>query len=280
MPNLIDHTFFIGTINVPNTNQPAVQGLLTTLISQYQEKLLTDLLGRKMYKLFLDGIQEDPVASRWQELLTGADYVDMYGRDQRWMGIAPVSTDLLQQIYDGLSIDVVVGRGQQWDPAADQSVCTIPTPLQGKSFALEQRVTGTLRSDEYTLNAPIPANTAITLTGGKKFNLNDTYFFKGMKSSFVPVAGTDRRSMIAQFVYYWYLRTQASQTSGVGESITKTENAARTSPADKMTTAWNQMVVWVKELILFLRSKEDVYPEFELQWMNPQYIRPINSFNI
>jgi hypothetical protein len=278
MPNLIDYTFFIGTINVPNTNQPAVQGLLTTLITKYQEKLLTDLLGRKMYLAFMDGIQAPVVEAKWQELLTGADYVDMYGRDQRWMGIAPVSTDIIQQIYDGLAIDVVVGRGQTWDPVADQSVCTIPTPLQGKAFSLEQRVTGTLRPDEYTINAP--ANTAITLTGGKKFTLSDTYFFKGIKSSFAPVSGTERRSLIANFVYYWYQRTKASETSGTGESITKTENAARTSPADKMTAAWNEMAVWVKEMILFLRSKDDVYTDFLIQYMNPQYIRPINSFNI
>jgi hypothetical protein len=278
MPNLIDYTFFIGTINVPNTNQASTQGLLTTLITKYQEKLLTDLLGRKMYLDFMAGIQEPSVADKWQELLTGADYVDMYGRDQRWMGLAPVSTDIIQQIYDGLAIDVVVGRGQIWDPAADQSVCTIPTPLQGKAFSLEQRVTGTLRPDEYTINAP--ANTMITLTDGKKFLLNDTYFFKGIKSSFAPVSGTERRSLIANFVYYWYQRTKASESSGVGESITKTENAARTSPADKMTAAWNEMAVWVKEMILFLRSKEDVYPEFLIQYMNPQYIRPINSFNL
>jgi hypothetical protein len=278
MPNLIDHTFFIGTLTVPNTNQQSVQGLLTTLITKYQEKLLTDLLGRKMYLAFMDGIQAVSVDAKWQELLTGADYVDMYGRDQRWMGLAPVSTDILQQVYDGLAIDVVVGRGQTWDPAADQNVCTIPTPLQGKSFALEQRVTGTLRADEYTVNTP--AITIVTLTGGKKFQMSDTYFFKGIKSSFTPVSGTERRSLIANFVYYWYQRTKASESSGVGESITKTENAARTSPADKMTTAWNEMAVWVKEMVLFLRSKEDVYTEFELQWMNPQYTRPINSFNL
>lgn len=69
------------------------------------------------------------------------------------------------------------------------------------------------------------------------------------------------KPIISRFVYYWYLRQQATQTTGVGESSNKTENAIRTSPNQKQATAWNDMVKAVKSCYAYLHDNVDLYPE-------------------
>lgn len=78
--------------------------------------------------------------------------------------------------------------------------------------------------------------------------------WRGLKNS------TLSQSLIANYVYYWYLRDQASVTTGTGEKTAKAQNASNASPRVKMARAWNQMVKWNWELVEFLLSND--YPEF------------------
>jgi hypothetical protein len=71
------------------------------------------------------------------------------------------------------------------------------------------------------------------------------------------------KSMIANYVYCYFLRSIASQSTTMGEVTTKTENADVVSPADKMIRAWNEMVDWVYEMVYFLDSNTSVYPEWK-----------------
>lgn len=69
------------------------------------------------------------------------------------------------------------------------------------------------------------------------------------------------KNIITRYVYYWYLRQQATNTNGVGEAINDTENSTRTSPAQKQTTAWNDMVSYVKSCYCFIHSNIAEYPD-------------------
>jgi hypothetical protein len=76
------------------------------------------------------------------------------------------------------------------------------------------------------------------------------------------------KQIIKKYVYYWWLRQEATQSTGVGESINKTENAVRTNPAQKQVTAWNDMIELCKSTLHYLYINQSVYPE---------YIVPSNS---
>lgn len=91
-----------------------------------------------------------------------------------------------------------------------------------------------------------------------------------------------KRSPIAAYVYYFYQRDMATQTTGVGEAATKTENAVRVSPVNKMVKAWNEAARSAQELIAFLEANRDTYPEFTgLQAQKAsRYFQPINAFGI
>lgn len=84
--------------------------------------------------------------------------------------------------------------------------------------------------------------------------------------------GTAKKSLIANYVYYYWQRDVVSFSSGSGEKTGNTTNAIPATPAIKMVRAWNEMVQWNWQLREFLLSNLDSYPE---------YIDPINiSFSI
>jgi hypothetical protein len=182
---LIDRTYFIGELNIPNTSNAAVGSLLDLFIEKYEAKFLTEVLGYELYNAFKAGLLEEPIPQKWTDLKNGVEYTDQTGRTRLWPGL-------------------------------------ITQP---------------------------PA---------------------------------DKQSPIANYVYYWYIRNNHSQTAAMGEVKSQNENAVTHSPALKMTRAWNEMSGWVCDLKDYLDSKKSDYPEWESQdvWRMLRSFRPINEFNL
>jgi len=93
-----------------------------------------------------------------------------------------------------------------------------------------------------------------------------------------------KQSLIANYVYYWWMRDKASITTHVGEADAKTDGADKVNPGQKMCRAWNEMVQWNRSLVMFLDINQETYPE----WDNRRHIiqchfgllSPINVFNL
>lgn len=66
--SLIDVSFFIGEMNVPNTDQASTASLLQVYIDQYEPEYLTALLGPDLYAAFKDGLLLQPVPQEWTDL--------------------------------------------------------------------------------------------------------------------------------------------------------------------------------------------------------------------
>lgn len=185
---LIDHTYFIGEINLPNTTKADVQERLNFFINKYEEKLLIELLGYDLYKQYKTGLTAQEPESKWLDIRDGAEYTNSAGIMFKWDG---------------------------------------------------------LRNEE------------------------------------------TKKSMIANYVYYWWMRNEVSQTSAVGEVITTTENAVRTSPSVKMSRAWNEMVESSWRLIRFLDAKTTVYYPNSYRYWNSltqarlsDVLTPLNTLNL
>jgi hypothetical protein len=194
MSSLIDISFFVADINIPNTDQPLVEERLDYFITKYEKEFLRDLLGVALYNAFVAGLAEDPIAAKWTNLKSGCSYTGQDGRAAVWRGIVE------------------------------------------------------------TLVEPVTA-------------VGDT-----------PAVAGEYQSMIANYVYYWYMRNGATQSSGVGEVVTNAENATIASPKQKMASAWNEMSTWIRELSLFLYAKAETYTEWDQQyhWRMMKKFIPIN----
>lgn len=157
MPNIIDTTFFVGQLAVPQLEQAAVTATLQAMIDKLEPEYMRKVLGYKTYKDFVAGITGEP----WLKLLNGAEYVNRYGVEDKWRG------------------------------------------------------------------------------------------FKVGKTS-----------PIANYVFYYWLRKEASASTGGGEKILKAQNAVETSSMFKQTRVWNEMVEWNKELWDFLFVHQADYPNY------------------
>lgn len=79
----------------------------------------------------------------------------------------------------------------------------------------------------------------------------------------------DKQSVIANYVYYWYQRAIATQSTGIGEVKFNPDGAMLDNPNQKMAAAWSEITCRVEEFIEFMDVKNSVtpmiYPEFVFQ---------------
>lgn len=84
--------------------------------------------------------------------------------------------------------------------------------------------------------------------------------------------GYDLKTAIDNFIYYWYMRDQDSQTVGVGTVKTANQNAVTVSAADKVTRTWFEMVGIAFQTLRYLNTNASLYPEFVMpHWFNGFY---------
>jgi hypothetical protein len=82
MANLIDASYFIGEINIPNTQKTEIQESLDWFISKYEQELLQKLLGWELWSLY----NADASSQRFVDLINGTDYV-YGGYIYHWRGL-------------------------------------------------------------------------------------------------------------------------------------------------------------------------------------------------
>jgi hypothetical protein len=69
MPNLIDSSFFVGDINIPNTSKPEVAESLNLFIAKHETELLKQLFGYELWKSY----NTDATTPRFFSLINGED---------------------------------------------------------------------------------------------------------------------------------------------------------------------------------------------------------------
>ena len=58
----------------------------------------------------------------------------------------------------------------------------------------------------------------------------------------IGLKNTSKKSLIANYVYFFHRRNNVSQNNGVGETVSMTENSKVISPTAKLYDAWNKMI--------------------------------------
>lgn len=273
---LIDRTYFVGELSIPNTSQVAIGSAVDLFIEIYEVKLLTEVLGYTLYKALKAGLQIVPLAQKWTDLIEGVEYTDLATKTRFWKGLVTQPPTVLNALDALNPIDIVVGRGQLYDPIPATTSTTVPAALVGKTFIFEKRGVGKLIAGEYS----VVGNT-LTLIGDQ-FAINDVYTYKSATLAINTSTGTDKKSLIANYVYYWYIRNNHTQTATTGETKAANENSVMANPSLKLVRAWNEMSAWICELVDYLDTKKDDYTEWADHdvWCMRRKFRPINEFNI
>jgi len=275
---LIDRSYFIGELNIAGSDRAPVQEVIDWFIAKYEPELLRRLLGVNLYNAFITGLQESSPDARWTDLLNGKEYT-YGGITKRWRGIISEPGAVVNVLQSVGSIAVIVGRGQLEsngypadDPVAGATNVNIPSSLIGKDFIVVQRAFGELRADEYEI-----VNGTVFRLKNWTFGLNDTYFFKSATLTINTTAGLNKESLIANYVYYWYMRNLQTQTTVSGEVVTTNENSSGVSAAHKAARAAYECDRWTWEMRDFLNSNSSTYPEWTGTHCQPLWA---NAFGI
>lgn len=251
---LIDKSYFFGDLEVAQKSQSTVEAALQWFIDEYEPKLLTELLGYELYRDFKAGLQVDPIADKWLDLLYGKEYTNRQGTLTKWGGLLQVADIMNPGTYYPDDIEIIISGALIGATTYTNSF------LVGKSFRVVQRGFGPLGSD-ITINS-----NGFTLNEGVFIDQSRYYIeFTAPVPLPTPVdvtPGTAKKSLIANYVYYWYSRQQATGTTGTGEKELAAQNAINASAVTKQMNAWNKMVDWVRDCREFLLTNDDDYPQY------------------
>lgn len=160
-------------------------------------------------------------------------------------------TELLTRLL-GYELNKAYQAALLLEVAADPDA--VPTPIA--AVLLEQRFIDLRDGKEYT-----GSNGATVKWPGLRFTV-----------------GTSKKSLIANYVYWHYLRDNHTFTTGSGEK--KSPLAINALPTAKLNRAWNEMVDWNFQLNDFLNKEIATYPEYEKVCIDRQLFTKENGLNL
>ena len=175
-------------------------------------------------------------------------------------------------------IDHTYFAGEQNIPNADRTDMSerIQWLILKHEPALLRDVLGVEMYDDLQAN---PGNYAGLLNGEAYTNARGTKrYWPGLKSS----SGLYKQSLIASYVYYYWLRDSATNTTGVGEVKAESENSVRVSSVPKQVRAWNEAVRGIEELMCYLEANKATYTLWDasrVRSLSSKY-SPINLLGI
>jgi hypothetical protein len=271
---LIDQTYFKGDLMIAGLTKAEVSERLNLFIEKYEQEFLQDLFGYPLYKALIDGLSQVSVEQRWMDILEGAEF-QYNSRTRKWKGLVILPSGQTLVINPGSQQVLIAGDVGTYDPTPGQLTLTLPPAFIGSYFIIERRGTGQLRPDEYTV-----VGNLLTLVGMPAWNNGETIFLSKNPSIGVSGAGTLVKSPIANYVYWHWIKDQNTQTVGMGEVSSKSENAINVSPATKMVRAWNEMSDWLSDLYYFMQTNYQTYPEWRFSDSYWSQFRKTNTFGI
>jgi len=108
------------------------------------------------------------------------------------------------------------------------------------------------------------------------------FIYRGQKVRWIGLRNAQKRSPLADFVYFKYKADNVEHTVGAGNMQSNAENGTIVSPMGKMVPAWNSMSASLNTLFCFIESRGLDYSS----WTRPRssfvksLLNPVNSFNI
>lgn len=113
------------------------------------------------------------------------------------------------------------------------------------------------------------------LKGGAEYNNR-----KGYLKKWTGFENSDKKSPIANYIFFWSTKDNATFAAGMGEMEGKSDNAKVAGYAVKQSRAWNEMVEQTWLLYDFLLNKKDgagvlIYPEFDIKQVDCELTQTI-----
>lgn len=268
MPNLINSSFFVREITIPNLNDTRVLERLNMYIQKYEPLFLQEALGYYLYKALLS--ESNGYYSR--QFLGNELRNDEQIKVGTTSGLVAFTNSftfdgtLAKPDYRGYNIVISEINGGQGiltknvDFSWDYQTGVFQFLQTGNVFQPNQFYNVHFENNPFILSSGstgLVTDRMVDLIFGKEYIVSGiTYNWQGLVH--------EDMSCIAYFVYYMLMSDMAQQVTTTNVSTVKGENAVNHSQEDKMLTAWNFMAEEVEELYSFLWNNQSTYPEFNI----------------
>jgi len=85
----------------------------------------------------------------------------------------------------------------------------------------------------------------------------------GLPYQWIGLKNAEKISPLADYIYYWWLRSAQVQTTPMGQVKTKNQNAAASPAVIQEAAVWNEMIERNRKLNDFLYINYELYPEYQ-----------------
>lgn len=85
---LIDESYFVGELQIVNTDKTHILERLENFINKYELEFLRDIMGYDLYKAYTAGIAVNPPDVKWTNIKAGVEYTGSDDRLHKWEGLA------------------------------------------------------------------------------------------------------------------------------------------------------------------------------------------------
>lgn len=256
---IIDPSYFINRLNLPQTGNSAGLAEVQAFIDQYEPEYLQCVLGMDLWQAFINGIDGSGLPEqRWVDLLQGKDFTKQ-NCTYKWNGFAPLTAGGAYSINGSNFQDFTAGGAGEFDPVSGSAVMTIPPAFVGAiDLKVYIRGTGWLKPTEFSVTG-----NQLTLLGGILFNNGTVVFLQTGLSLSVISGAIIRISPIANYVFYQFVDEREEDFTLVGNVKSTTENNRVVNATQRLVYTWNRMVDMNRLLYNFLYINKTVYPEWK-----------------
>ncbi len=84
--SLIDASYFVKKLNIPNTDSPEIAEAVTSYINQFEPMFLQRLFGYPLYSAY----KAHSADARFTDILNGKEYTNLNGYLNKWNGLIEV----------------------------------------------------------------------------------------------------------------------------------------------------------------------------------------------
>lgn len=303
--SLIDQSYFTGYLSIPQLGQPAVVAVLDVFIQQQEPLVLQAALGYELWEDFVNGLTQPSIDQKWLNLRDGVTF-DQTGywppfywtqqtrqnplstwfiprtpnRRARWIGFLGGQPLGGSTNPTGSILPLVVGNTGA--PVPNTTVATLPI-LAGTVYSIERRGFGSM-IEGVDVDISNNGQTITLLKLGDKFVLGEVFIIHFTQTIATSNPSVAYPSPLAGYVYYAWLRDQASNMGAMGVVNAETENATGSTGFLKMTDAFNRASRDITNLWSYLdvmqRTDPTVYASYDRMKIDYQFFKPVNQFGI
>jgi hypothetical protein len=192
--SLINNSYFIGRLNIPNLDRIENSEQMDAIIYNYEQEMLERFMGYELLSSFTNGLSSNPIDSKWLNILFGVEFTSSCGRQKKWKGL--ISKNAALPTVNATLENLFFKVGDDNAPI-DGASSYINTSIAGRKYIVTQRGFGPLW-DGYDID--VNDTGGFSLLNGHIFSQDDIFYIQFLDGANVVINPNTNDSILNDIV--------------------------------------------------------------------------------